>query len=163
MKNKNENLYSALDVYLSLLNITPNTKRIHKEAISNFFCLLSLCGRNTPMKDDYDDFRYYLLFEQKRSISAVNNAISCVQRFFSWLAENPECVSTETVKTLPEQKHRKRGRRVTTYLNATQYEHLKSLAELDATEIPTILNMLVMKYVAYRKADIERVKGIEAP
>lgn len=158
---ESENLNAKLDVYLSLLNVTPATKNIYKKAISGFFPLLLANGRNIPLDDDYDDYGYYLLIQQKKSVSLTRDAIRHVQRFFSWLAENPNCTSIETVNTLPEQRPRtKRARRVSTMLSAYLYESLEILANHDCTDIPTILNSLVSRYVAHRKNDIDRVKGM---
>lgn len=155
-------LQSQLEVYLSLLDITPATQRIHRKAISGFFPLLFARGRKIPCEDDYDDYRCYLHFQKKKSLSFTDYAVSCVQRFFTWSAENPKCTSIETLNTPPKQRPRtKRTRRVSTLLSPYLYESLEILANYDCTDIPTMLNTVVSKYVAQRKNDIDRVKDYE--
>ena len=156
-----ETLNAKLEVYLSLLDVMPATKSVHRKAISEFLPLLLERGRNIPLNDDYYDYRYYLHFQKKKSLSVTQLNIRCIERFFSWLAENPECTSIETVKIPPEQPPRKkRARKVTIMLSAYLYEAVELLADYDGIEIPTMLNALVSRYVAHRKNDIDRVKGM---
>lgn len=61
-----ENPNAKLDVYLSLLDVMPATKNVHRKAILGFFPLLLANGRNIPLDDDYDDYRYFLLIQKKR-------------------------------------------------------------------------------------------------
>lgn len=154
-------LNAKLEVYLSLLDVMPATKSVHRKAISEFLPLLLERGRNIPLDDDYYDYRYYLHFQKKKSLSVTQLNIRCIERFFSWLAENPECTSIETVNTKPEQRPRlKRTRKVSVLLSPYLYDSLVLLADNDCTDIPTMLNALVSRYVAHRKNDIDRVKGM---
>lgn len=156
-----ETLNAKLEVYLSLLDVMPATKSVHRKAISEFLPLLLERGRNIPLDDDYYDYRYYLHFQKKKSLSVTQLNIRCIERFFSWLAENPECTSTETVNTKPEQRPRlKRTRKVSVLLSPYLYDSLVLLTDNDCTDIPTMLNALVSRYVAHRKNDIDRVKGM---
>lgn len=156
-----ETLNAKLEVYLSLLDVMPATKSVHRKAISEFLPLLLERGRNIPLDDDYYDYRYYLHFQKKKSLSVTQLNIRCIERFFSWLAENPECTSIETVNTKPEQRPRlKRTRKVSVLLSPYLYDSLVLLADNDCTDIPTMLNALVSRYVAHRKNDIDRVKGM---
>lgn len=156
-----ETLNAKLEVYLSLLDVMPATKSVHRKAISEFLPLLLERGRNIPLDDDYDDYRYYLLFQKKKSITLIQPIIRYIERFFSWVAENPECTSLETVNTKPEQRPRlKRTRKVSVLLSPYLYDSLMLLADNDCTDIPTMLNALVSRYVAHRKNDIDRVKGM---
>lgn len=156
-----ETLNAKLEVYLSLLDVMPATKSVHRKAISEFLPLLLERGRNIPLDDDYYDYRYYLHFQKKKSLSVTQLNIRCIERFFSWLAENPECTSIETVNTKPEQRPRlKRTRKVSLLLSPYLYDSLVLLADNDCTDIPTMLNALVSRYVAHRKNDIDRVKGM---
>lgn len=158
---ESEKLNAKLDVYLSLLDVMPATKSVHRKAISEFLPLLLERGRNIPLDDDYYDYRYYLHFQKKKSLSVTQLNIRCIERFFSWLAENPECTSIETVNTKPEQRPRlKRTRKVSVLLSPYLYDSLVLLADNDCTDIPTMLNALVSRYVAHRKNDIDRVKGM---
>ena len=158
---EHEKLNAKSEVYLSLRRLSHETKRIYRQAFLDFFALLLERGRNTPIEDDYDDFRYYLRFDLKKEISTAEYAISCVKRFFAWSAENPECTSLDTVKTFPQQAPcKKRSRKVSTMLSAYLYEAIELLADYDGIDIPTMLNALVSKYVAHRKNDIDRVKGM---
>ena len=82
--------------------------------------------------------------------------------FFSWLAENPKCTSLETLNIpLKQRPRRKRERRVSTSLSSYLYEQLELLANHDGIDIPTMLNVIVSKYVAHRKDDINREKNIQ--
>lgn len=156
-----ETLNAKLEVYLSLLDVMPATKSVHRKAISEFLPLLLERGRNIPLDDDYYDYRYYLHFQKKKSLSVTQLNIRCIERFFSWLAENPECTSIETVNTKPEQRPRlKRTRKVSVLLSPYLYDSLVLLADNDCTDIPTMLNALVSRYVAHRKNDIDRIKGM---
>lgn len=154
-----EILNTKLEVYLSLKRVSYTTQKIYRKVLLDFFALLVQQGRNTPIDDDYNDFRDYLYFDLKKSISATEYSLSCVKRFFAWSALNPECMSVDTVKVKPQEYPlRKRRRKVSTMLSPYLYEALEILADYDYTDIPTILNALVEKYVARRKRDINYVK-----
>ena len=147
--------FLSLEVYLSLLDLTPKSKQEHRKAILNFLCLLFSRDRNTPVEKDYEDYDYYLRILRKKSITTTESAISYAQRFFFWLSENPECISIETLNTLPVQRpRRKRTRRVSTLLSPYLYEQLKILADNEGIDIPTMLNAIVAQYVAHRKDSI---------
>ena len=158
---------SKLEFYLSLLDITPATKRIHRKAILGFLALLRERCRNAPIEDDYDDYRYQLQIERKKSISSVEYALSSVRRFFSWVKANPECSSIETMNTPPVQSpSKRRTRRVSTLLSAKVYENLALLSKHDGIEISAMLNTLITKYVAYRvkgRGNVERFCGELSP
>ena len=102
---------------------------------------------------------YCVIRKKKKSITLIQPIIHCIERFFSWSAENPECTSLETVNTKPEQRQRlKHTHKVSVLLSPYLYDSLETLANHDYTDIPTMLNALVSRYVAHRKSDIERAE-----
>lgn len=74
-----ETLNAKLEVYLSLLDVMPATKSVHRKAISEFLPLLLERGRNIPLDDDYYDYRYYLHFQKKKSLSVTQLNIRCMK------------------------------------------------------------------------------------
>lgn len=152
-----EYLDTKLTEYLYTLKLTPATKQKHKEAISDFFALLIVRDREYPAERDYDDFGKYLIVNEKKNLADMEREIGYIKRFFSWLAKNPNHNDIQPEQPLQPQK----THRVTTVLTPYLYEGLQILAHYDDMEIPTILKNLVIKYVAYRKHDIERVKDYE--
>ncbi|MBQ3456383.1 MAG: hypothetical protein IJG36_08100 [Synergistaceae bacterium] len=157
MTEKSENLNAKLEIYLTLLRATPATKQRHKQAISEFLALLLERGRNIPVEDDYNDYRYHLRIKEHQSISATESAISCINRFFYWLAENPDCTDINTA-TIPKNPNMCRSRRVSAVISPYLFESLTLISEHDGVDIPAILNALVMNYVTYRKKDIPALK-----
>ena len=152
----------SVDVYVSLLDLAPNSKQEHRKSILDFLCLLMTRDKLSPDEKDYEDYHHYLTVTRKKSLTLADNAISYVKRFYDWLSENPNCHDVEKVKTLPKQRpRRKRSRRVSTLLSSCLYENLQLLAEHDNTDIPTILNTIVARYIAHRKGDINCEKSIQ--
>lgn len=148
-----------LDGYLSMLNITLPTKRIHRKAISDILALLSVRGRKIPLEDDYDDYCYYLL-KQGKSIENQKYAMSCIRKFFAWLAENPNYTGHKEPHTTPTQSPRKkRARRVSILLPPAMYDSLEKLAECYSMDIPTVINDIVAKYITACKDKIDSLKA----
>ena len=155
--NRKIELFLSVEVYLSLLDVVPEYRLQHRKAILDFLCLLFSRDKNSPTPKDYEDYSYYLQVLRKKDSEYVRYAISYVERFYSWLAENPKCISLETLTTPPKQRpRRKRSRRVDTLLSADLYEGLSLLAKDNNVDIPTMLNVIVSKYVAHQKAGTQK-------
>ena len=155
--NRKIELFLSVEVYLSLLDVAPSYRLQHRKAILNFLCLLFTRDKNSPTEKDYEDYDYYLRFHRKKDISIAESEISYVRRFYSWLSENPNCTSLETLTTPPKQRpRRKRTRRISTLLSGSQYEELRLLADERCIDVSTVLNEIVSKYLAHQKAGTQK-------
>ena len=135
-----------LEEYLSGLEMTPDSKRKYKKAITGFLALLKECGKNTPDESDYSDFQERLT--KNNSEATAKDRVNKARKYFAWLKAS----SVEGVK---EEKRKDDKARFSLMLSPSLREKLELLAQFRRCSVTEILIGLAEKCVTENASDIE--------
>lgn len=151
-----------LEEYLSQLEMTSDSKRKYKKAITEFLALLTERGKNTPDESDYSNFQSWLQ-EHGNTEATAKDRVKKARKFFTWLDDNDYAgfcgfVEASGVEGLEEEKRRKDKARFSLMLSPSLRENLEMLAQFRRCSVTEILIGLAEKCVTENAGDIESMR-----
>ncbi len=138
-----------LEEYLSQLEMTSDSNRKYKKAITEFLALLRERGKTTPDESDYSDFQERLT--ENNSQATAKDRVNKVRKYFAWL-------KASSVVVVKEEKRKESKERFSLMLSPVLRENLELLAQFRRCSVTEILIGLAEKCVTENASDIENMR-----
>ncbi len=138
-----------VEEYLAGLNMTDDSKRKYRKAITDFLALLTERGKITPDSSDYSDYQERLT--ATASEATAKDRVNKARKYFAWL----EASSVEGMKV---EKRKDDKARFSLMLSPSLRESLEMLAQFRRCSVTEILIGLAEKCVTENAGDIESMR-----
>lgn len=138
-----------LEEYLSGLEMTPDSKRKYRKAITEFLALLTERGKIMPDSSDYSDYQERLT--ANASEATAKDRVNKARKYFAWL-------QTSSVEGMKGEKRKDDKARFSLMLSPSLREKLELLAQFRRCSVTEILIGLAEKCVTENAEDIESMK-----
>lgn len=138
-----------LEEYLSQLEMTSDSNRKYKKAITEFLALLRERGKTPPDESDYSDFQERLT--ENNSQATAKDRVNKVRKYFAWL-------KASSVVVVKEEKRKESKERFSLMLSPVLRENLELLAQFRRCSVTEILIGLAEKCVTENASDIENMR-----
>ena len=141
--------------YLNTLNMTKDSKRKYRKAITEFELVLRERNKNMPDEEDYEAYYDRLITEGKQENTA-KSTLQRVRKYYAWLkASKATGINSGMGVARKANKHR-----FNLLLSPYLHEQLELLSQYERCSITEILILLCEKCVSERAEDIEYMKKI---
>ncbi len=138
-----------VEEYLAGLNMTADSKRKYRKAITEFLALLTERGKITPDSSDYSDYQERLT--ENASEATAKDRVNKARKYFAW-------IKASSVEGMKEEKRKDDKARFSLMLSPSLREKLELLAQFRRCSVTEILIGLAEKCVTENAEDIESMK-----
>lgn len=138
-----------VEEYLSGLEMTPDSKRKYRKAITEFLVLITEREKITPDESDYSDFQERLT--ENNSEATAKDRVNKARKYFAWL-------KSSSVDDVKEEKRKESKERFSLMLSPVLREKLELLAQFRRCSVTEILIGLAEKCVTENADDIESMR-----